>query len=241
MAVMPLILYLKATQIPKERYKRCIQVIESYLVRRMLYGRITQGLTSFLINMLERIHQERPNHYEETMVTFLDSQTNDTFMWPNDRILADSLTGYRLGGTVRRRKMVLVEIERHMRRTVMAEPLGDTSKLTIEHVMPRQWEANWRLPSSASPEDRYRREDSVNSLGNLTLTTDRLNTRLSNGPWDEKRTVLENHSTLLLNRELLSGTTEDWDEDAIEARSTNLAARIIDIWKSAQWFIDNRL
>ena len=197
--VMPLILYLKATQVPAERYRRCIQILESYLVRRALYGRITQGLAEFFISMLERMHREMPTHYEETMVKFLNSQTSESLMWPNDRILYASLTGNRLGGTVARRKMVLVEIERRMREDRMAEQLGPTRNLTIEHIMPQQWRHNWRLPPSASIEDADRRQERVQFLGNLTLTTGRLNASLSNGPWDEKRTALEKHSTLLLN------------------------------------------
>ena len=240
-AVMPLILYLKAAQLPEMRYRRCIEILDSYLVRRFLYGRITQGLTTFLISLLERMDQEKPNHYDETMVTFLNSQTADTLMWPNNRILFASLTGYRLGGTVQRRKMVLVELERYMRKTSMSEPLGSTAKLTIEHIMPRQWQPNWRLPIPASLEMRDRREERIYSIGNLTLTTERLNSSLSNGPWDEKETALANHSTLLLNKELLSDTSGEWDEDAIERRSSTLASRITDIWKPAQYFLDNPL
>ncbi len=240
-AVMPVMLYLKATRIPEVRYKRCIQILESYLVRRILHGRITQGLTAFLISLLERMHEERPNHYDDTMVGFLNSQTNDTFMWPNDRILTASLTDGRLGGNVQRRKMILVEIERYMREQNMTEQLGPTKNLTIEHIMPRQWQDNWRLPSSASQEARDRREERVHSLGNLTLTTGRLNASLSNGPWDEKRAALDKHSTLLLNKELLGDTAGEWNEEAIERRSSILTSRIIDIWKSAQYFLENPL
>ena len=240
--VMPLILYLKAARIPEERYRRCIQILESYLVRRALYGRITQGLTDFFISLLERMHQERPTHYEDTMVAFLNSQTSDTLMYPNDRILTTGLTENRLPRlNAARRKMVLVEVERRMRENRMAEQLGPTRNLTVEHIMPLKWQENWRLPPSASLEEVERRDERIHFLGNLTLTTGKLNTSLSNGPWDEKKTAIEHHSTLLLNSELLSGTPGEWDEDAIEERSKALASTITDIWKPAQWFFDNRL
>ena len=239
-AVMPVILYLKAANIPPKRYRRCIQILDSYLVRRFLYGRITQGLTTFLISLLEHMERNRPTHYEETMAEHLNTQTSDGLIWPNDRILVARLTDSRLGGTVQRRKMILVELERHLRKERMAEPLGQTKRLTIEHVMPRQWQTHWGLPGSASLEMRERREERVHALGNLTLTTDRLNSSLSNGPWEEKRTALDNHSTLLLNKDLLY-TCVDWDEDAIDRRGEILASRIIDIWKPAQYFLDNRL
>ena len=237
--IMPLILYLKAAQVPTDHYRRCILIIESYLVRRALYGRITQGLTEFFISLLEKMHQERPSHYEETMVRFLNSHTSEALMWPNDRILRTSLTNTRLPGTIARRKMVLVEIERRIREERMAEQLGPTKNLTIEHIMPQQWRDNWPLPTYASIEDAERREDRVHFLGNLTLTTRKLNTSLSNGPWNEKKSTLGKHSTLLINNDLLSGTSGEWNEDAIEKRSEILASRIIDIWKPAQYFIDN--
>ena len=242
-AIMPLILYLKATRIPDHRYRRCIEILESYLVRRLLYGRITQGLTAFLIRMLERMNDNcPPQHYEETMVEFLSSHTEGNVMWPNDRILRTSLVDNRLGGTVRRRKMILVQIERYMRReSGMAEELGSTGNLTIEHIMPRQWQTNWPLPSTASSEAGERREDKIHSLGNLTLTTNRLNISLSNGPWGEKRGTLNNHSTLFLNRDLLSNAHGDWDEHAIEERSSRLADKVLDIWKPAQYFTENPL
>ena len=95
-SVMPLILYLKAAGIPSDRYRRCIQIIESYLVRRVLYGNITRDPMAIVIRTLDRMHQERPTHYDETLANFLDSQTNDTLMWPNDDILFASLRNQRM-------------------------------------------------------------------------------------------------------------------------------------------------
>ncbi len=125
--------------------------------------------------------------------------------------------------------------------TFFSSLLGQTKNLTLEHVMPRQWQQNWPLPSPASQEMRDRRDDRVHFLGNLTLTTNSLNSSLSNGPWEEKRAALDNHSTLLLNKRLLTAYHGDWDEDSIEARSHDLASRVIDIWKPAQYFLDNPL
>ena len=238
-AVMPVILYLKAAQVPEMRYRRCIQILESYLVRRFLYGRITQGLASFFISLLERMHQNRPTHYDETMSQFLNSHDSDSLAWPNDRILHSRLTNNRLGGTIQRQRMILVELERRLRHERMSEPLGTTRSLTLEHVMPKQRQPNWPLPSSASQEARDRRDERINFLGNLTLTTNKLNISLSNGPWVEKRNTLDNHSTLLLNRELI--LLGEWNEDAIERRSNMLASSIIDIWKPASYFLENPL
>ena len=236
-AIMPLILYLKDAQMPAERYRQCIQIIDSYLVRRMLFGGITQGVTNFLISMLERMHKDRPSDYAETMAKFLESQTSDSLRWPSDGMLVARLTNNRLGGTVARRKMVLVEIERHLR-DKWASPLGEVGSLTIEHIMPQNWDRNWRLPSSASLDDEQRRQDRVLFLGNLTLVTGRLNSRMSDASWEEKRKSLDQYgSTLMLNRDPLA--QNEWDEEAIERRGRSLAQSIIDIWKPAEYFLEN--
>ncbi len=48
------------------------------------------------------------------------------------------------------------------------------------------------------------RAEHVHRLGNLTLLTTSLNSKVSNGPWASKREALQQHDTLLLNSRLLS-------------------------------------
>ena len=91
-----------------------------------------------------------------------------------------------MAGTAARRKMVLEAIELELRGDG-AEPLGSTDTLTIEHIMPQKWETRWPLPEETrNQEDVDIRNERVKYLGNLTLTTNKLNTSLSNAPWDEK-------------------------------------------------------
>jgi hypothetical protein len=67
--------------------------------------------------------------------------------------------------------------------------------------MPEKWQQNWSLsPDEDGIDDR---DEAVKLIGNLTLTTAKLNTKLSNNPWDEKRKTLDNHSSLFLNKQLL--------------------------------------
>jgi hypothetical protein len=73
----------------------------------------------------------------------------------------------------------------------------------------------------------------IHSLGNLTLLTGKLNSKVSNGPWlgtEGKRNGLEAHDVLVLNRELLKKSVEQWTDDAIRLRTGELAAVIAQIW-----------
>ena len=155
-------------------------------------------------------------------------------------MLRDALTGPMKGrGMIARRKMVLEAIEVNIRGDE-SEPLGPTDGLTVEHIMPVKWQQHWPLPTSTEnliEDDVLRsRSEAIESIGNLTLTTSKLNSKLSNGPWARKREALMNHSSLLLNRTLLNNATEVWDENAIRERSEYLAEIILQIWPHANKF-----
>ena len=62
------------------------------------------------------------------------------------------------------------------------------------------------------------------------MTTDKLNTAMSNQSWDEKRTRLGGHSTLALNGELLREASQVWNVEAIEARAGCMGQ-----WAEALW------
>jgi hypothetical protein len=77
------------------------------------------------------------------------------------------------------------------------------------------------------------RDALIHTIGNLTLLTGRLNTKVSNGPWGGlggKKQGLEAHDVLLLNRELLKGGGAEWTEAAIRSRSEDMSRLIVDIW-----------
>jgi len=75
----------------------------------------------------------------------------------------------------------------------------ERGKYTIEHVLPRAWQKHWPVESQ-DPVARDKRNHLLHTIGNLTLVTKRLNPRMSNGPWSEKRTALTAHSVLRLNQ-----------------------------------------
>jgi hypothetical protein len=89
--------------------------------------------------------------------------------------------------------------------------------------------ANWPLGNGSEAE----RDQVIHSLGNLTLLTGKLNSRVSNGPWlgDEgKRQGLQEHDVLILNRKLLDKAADRWTDDAIRQRTRELSDMIIQIW-----------
>jgi hypothetical protein len=101
--------------------------------------------------------------------------------------------------------------------------------LQIEHVMPQSWTTHWPLPPDGDPvELAERRERAVHCIGNLTLVTAPLNPSLSNGPWQDKKGALRQHSALRLNAEIVD--EPGWDEVGIEKRGRQLAELACRVW-----------
>jgi hypothetical protein len=101
----------------------------------------------------------------------------------------------------------------HAGETGLGEERVTRGKYAIEHVMPRKWLPHWVLPEGL--ESDVERDRLIHTLGNLTLLTTKLNSKVSNAPWlgaPGKRKVLEDHDVLFLNRDLLRTTGDIWTE-----------------------------
>jgi hypothetical protein len=118
-------------------------------------------------------------------------------------------------------RMILEAIERSLF-TGKTEKIKIQRDLTVEHLLPVEWEEHWPLTikeesAQAQEKARERRKASIHKIGNLTLVTKKLNPSLSNGPWIKKCPAILKHSALNLNRGFQE--TGVWNEDAIAQRS----------------------
>jgi hypothetical protein len=131
--------------------------------------------------------------------------------------------------TRKRLRMFLRALEQQLH-TGKTEQLDLEKRLTIEHLMPRQWKKHWPLAEGASAEDEDHRDQIVHTLGNLTLLTRKLNPSVSNGPWEKKLAQISRHSLLRLNKEIEAHDRGTWDEMTIQARGKALAALACKTW-----------
>ena len=81
------------------------------------------------------------------------------------------------------------------------------------------------------------RDNVLQSIGNLTLVTRELNTKLKNHPFPEKKADLDEYSSLRLNKEICQ--YDAWDVNEICARAEKLIADVCKIWPSLDWFAEN--
>lgn len=198
--------------------------IESFLVRREVCRLATRSYNRVFLDALERM---KADFSAATLRAFLLEREGDNARWPDDKEFKAAWMQYALFRLlVRRRLRMILEALEAAVRTDKTEDIGLPPKLTVEHVMPQQWALHWPLVRNGEDDGRSRQEradarsHTVQTIGNLTLLTEKLNPSLSNGTWAKKRAALRRHSALALNREIAEH--DEWDEAAIERRSADL-------------------
>lgn len=227
--ITPVLLRLLA--IDQETRIRSFHALESFLIRRMICRQTTKDYNRLVLDLAIRLRDDL-GRADEIVIGFLREQKAYSRKWPSDHDvlqLLETAPLYRLL-TRGRLRLVLEGIEHRLRCTTKAEQPEVPRGLTIEHLMPQGWEKDrWPLPESADPASAEQdRGDLIHSIGNLTLTTRRLNSSMSNDSWDSKRDEIAKHSVLLLNGELMSNVC--WNEESIRARSRCMAKRLSEFW-----------
>ena len=224
-----LLLLLSAEQEPRQK---ALGVLESFLVRRMICRQSTMGFNRLVLELVNQLHKGGLENVDRTTAAFLKEQKAPTRVWPTDEDVSHALVSsplYRLL-TRGRLRLILEGVEGWLRSSGKSEDTTVPGNLTIEHVMPLGWRTEeWPLPSGVDEgEARYRRNALIHTVGNLTLTTQQLNSSMSNDAWEAKQQDLFNHATLLLNRDLVS--KDSWDEECIVNRSRWTAKVVSQVW-----------
>ncbi len=139
-----------------------------------------------------------------------------------------------------RLKMVLEGIERRLVEGGRAESITLGHNLWIEHLLPQAWRtvAEWSLPTEVDDPTKagLERDHLLHTIGNLTLTTSKLDIELSNRPWSEKIDRLR-QSVLNLNTEICHGYSDRWAEETIQQRGSELGELILEIWPGPESLI----
>ena len=103
-----------------------------------------------------------------------------------------------------------------------------SKSFSVEHMMPKKWEEHW-YDESLDDLGKYQRNQKLKTLGNLTLITKNLNSKLRNQAWINKKETLKEYSSLKMTTTFLG--LEKWDENQIVNRANLLADKAIAIWK----------
>jgi uncharacterized protein with ParB-like and HNH nuclease domain len=245
--VFPLVMRLWAVpELSNEQKGTCLEILLAYLVRRAVCGLTTKNYNKFFLSVIAHLDQE--GWSEAKLITFLLSQKTDTGRFPRDEEFEQRWLSSAAYTTLQpaRTRAVLEEIET-AKRTTYHETTSLAPSLSVEHILPREWQKTWPLVDGSLPTSQQvldalfvsseddspigrivKRNRLLQSFGNLTLLTQPLNSSVSNGPYPEKRAAIGEHSLLVLNREVCK--YETWDEEQIVIRGKALFLVAKAIW-----------
>ena len=223
--------------IPADRIAKALSHIESWIVRRSVVRASAKNFNNFISQIINELSKSDRSNCDQVIESFLTSQTAETNYWPDDSQIREELKHFKMYRLMvrKRTRMILEALEDHARgfrlgENPAAEQRCPRNFLTIEHVMPQKWESHWPLQENENTESRGR---AIQTLGNLTLLTTKLNSRVSNGAWfgeDGKKSAIQGQSTLSLNAELTSRFGDSWNVGSIDSRTQFLIERFIEVW-----------
>lgn len=214
---------------PSEEVRTVLSDLESFLVRRMICGLTTKNYNLLMRSLVQNL-QSNDTFSAKAVRNFLLAQDAESTRWPGNEEFEKAWLNRPIyeGLTRARVRIVLEALELEMY-TEKTEKITIDSKLTIEHVLPQEWETHWPLPAEPAIDEATKRRDHLlHTIGNLTLVTESLNPAMSNGPWASKKAALSEHTALAMNRKLIA--LQEWNDAAIETRSQALFVLATKIW-----------
>jgi hypothetical protein len=242
-ALRPIIIWLtdpsEAPAIPLDQLNKAIAALESWLVRRACVRAGNKDYRDVTLRLLAALRDHDRTHAGDVIERYLAAQSGEGSYWPSDDDVRLALRGMPIYKRFQRGRlrMLLEAIEDHRRGWDGKNPKHESrvrrGNLTIEHLMPQHWETHWE-----PPRDGANRDDLVQSLGNLTLTSGSLNSDVSNGPWFTKpghvgkyeKLSDSKYTSVSLTQDALRLGEKGWTDATIRTRTESMIDTLLEVW-----------
>lgn len=227
----PLLIWLHepGRDLGQESIEEIIQVAESWVVRRQLLRMSGSDLGRIVADVIAANSTAPATELAERVTGHLARLNVTSTYWPGDEEIRRTLVTEAAYSRFRRGRlrMILEAIEDNYRAET-GQPQIERKGYPIEHLLPRSWAETWSVGTPAEADERQAR---VHHLGNLTLLTKSLNSKVSNGQWTAKRSALQDHNTITLTGRVIKRTEhEPWSEALIDERTSELIDRLLRVW-----------
>ena len=207
--------------------EKTINLIVVYLTRRTICGIPTNSLRGFMLNLYNRIFEKVPSNksrYYESIYAFLTTLTSRDRMPTVQEMLA-KLPEYPLYRNLKFATYLLYRIENGRYPNVYSEYTLATST-TVEHIMPQNLTEEWidDLGDDAVEfHDKY-----LNTLGNLSLSSRKKNSVMSDESFEiKKKVLLTDGSKFKVLNNMIEGLDKFTKED-LTTREETLAEIVFD-------------
>ena len=211
--LMKLLKTLEEGKISKADVIGCLNVIESFLVRRSICGIEPTGL----LVMFRTMWSQCDNHPTASkIISAIKKRT--TVEWPDDKRVIEAIATRPIYGTTVA-KYLIVEYDRSL--GVHHPEINDFS---IEHVIPKSYSDEW-----SDVVDKTEHEKVKNLWANLLPASIAMNNIVDQSKYEVKKEYFANESMFISTREFGQKYPE-WNKSTIEQRSRTLGEWAVKRW-----------
>lgn len=204
--------------LPKNDFVTALKLVESYVFRRSICAIPTNSLNKTFATFHRSLNRER--YLESIEAHFMHLTSYKRF--PRDEEFEAEVV-LRDMYNFPRRSYWLRRLENFGRKErVFVEDY------TIEHIMPQNENLSPRWRAELGKDWERIHETKLHTIGNLTLTG--YNSEYSDKPFSEKRDMDGGFASSPLRLNQTLGQVQHWDEEAIDARAGELAAKASLVW-----------
>jgi hypothetical protein len=226
------------SDVPEADKDAVLRLLESWFVRRAIVKAPSQGANKLILDLMFQLSKLRHDELPKAVESYLASVNTPVGYWPDDDEVSDALRAApAYNKYVRARlRMILEALEDHRRGYPDWKPfaMGPVTRNvgTIEHLLPQNWRVNWKPEWDAENNDEQsaQRDRTLQELGNLTLVTQGLNSRVSDGDWNSKVAHFIQANDVLLTNQVVQMNPARWAEDLVTQRTVDLTSSILEIW-----------
>lgn len=232
--IFPLVLYLYKNVTDKQDLLKAFSLLESFLALRQICKFTSKNYNNLFIQIIRTldkpVNKDDPesvdissSHLREILSGFTEFGNR----FPSELEVLEAFNNSVLSNKQAGEILFLIALKDIDSDYADTKTLSSKS-FSVEHMMPKKWEENWNEPDFDEL-DKYKRKQKLLTLGNLTLITKNLNSKLRNQAWSDKKTTLKEYSSLKMTTAFLD--KNDWNEGTIEERAAMLADKALGIWK----------
>ena len=146
--ILLLLMELPSEKLPSESRNRIVADLESYLVRRFVCQLTTKNYNRFFLNLLRRLKRACEENEDLAQVARAEllKPTERTVVWPSDNAFRNGWLNKPMYVKSRsdRSAMILQALNEALR-TSKSETIVLPDRLTVEHLLPQEWEAHYPL------------------------------------------------------------------------------------------------
>jgi len=207
---------------------KSLEVIESYIVRRIVCNQATNALNKVFAGLYSdiiEIEGFKKEEFAKYLNAVLMSKKGSAIFPNNDMFKADFTS--RDMYNIKNRQFFLGVLENRDNKEKV-----DFINLSVEHYMPQTLTNAWRVHLGDNFQNIHNLY--VHNIGNLSLTAH--NSELSNKSYEEKKKLLNEQSRLRLNRFFIESSS--WDEIEIKKRANMLFEEAKKIWSYENISVD---